>query len=371
MKQVNLGIIGLGFIGQDHLGRLVDDKEVNIAAVCDFSKPVAMQTAEKYRCEPFTDPAKLVESGYCDAVLIATPHYSHTDIGIMALEAGLHVLVEKPISVHKADCLKLLAAHKNTKQVFGAVFTERANPLYREIKRLLDENIIGPVTRINWIITNWFRPDVYYASGSWRATWAGEGGGVLLNQCPHNLDLLQWFCGMPSDIRAVCRLGKWHDIEVEDDVSAFMEYDSGATGVFVTGTGEAPGTNRLEITGDKGKIVFENDRIELTVTDMPVSEFRKTTREKFGVPGTDAKILKTASLEVVERQRIIEKNFISAILRGEKLIAPAAEGIRSVELANAMLLSSMKNKPVKIPMDAKEYADLLGKLVANSRFQKK
>lgn len=332
--------------------------DVNPAKMAPFSE-----------VEHFEDSRKLIRSGAVDAVLVATPHYDHTTIGIDVLKSGLHLLVEKPISVHKADAAKLIAAHTNPKQVFAAMFNQRTDPYYIKLKQLLDSGELGTVRRITWIITNWFRTQTYYDSGGWRATWAGEGGGVLLNQCPHNLDLFQWLFGMPSRVRAFCQIGRFHEIEVEDNVSAYFEYASGATGLFVTSTGEAPGTNRLEVAADRGKVVIESDRFEFVRNEVPADVFCKTSKESFAVPSTW-----NVSIPVRghgEQHNGILKNFTRAILEGEKLIAPAREGIHSVELANAMLMSSFTGKTVELPLNAAAYAKLLKQKIAGSKFKKK
>ncbi|MCZ7640695.1 MAG: Gfo/Idh/MocA family oxidoreductase [Verrucomicrobia bacterium] len=213
------------------------------------------------------------------------PHYQHTTLGIAALEAGRHVMVEKPISVHKADAERLLAAHQRHPQpVFAAMFQLRTEPRYLKIRRLIQGGELGALVRVSWIITDWFRTEVYYASGGWRATWKGEGGGVLLNQCPHNLDILQWLCGMPARVRGFCQLGRYHHIEVEDNVTAYLEWASGATGVFITSTGEAPGTNRFELCGTRGKVVLENNRLTFTRNETDMVEFSRDARTGFARP---------------------------------------------------------------------------------------
>ena len=251
MKQVRIGIIGIGGMGGSHAHQILDGKIKGgkLVAVCDIDER-QFKKFEGKELKTFTSSAEMIRSGEVDAVIVATPHYAHTTIGADALKQGLHLLVEKPISVHKADCEKLIAAYDarpKKKQIFAAMFNQRTDPRYRKVKELIDRGEIGELTRVNWIITDWFRTQSYYDGGGWRATWGGEGGGVLINQCPHQLDLLQWLCGKPSSIRAFCGIGKRHHIEVEDEVTAYLEYDNGATGVFITSTGEAPGTNRLEI----------------------------------------------------------------------------------------------------------------------------
>jgi len=315
----------------------------------------------------FEKSEDLIRSGEVDAVLIATPHYGHTTIGIDALQNGLHVLTEKPISVHKADCERLIAAQKG--QTFAAMFNQRTDPHFQRIRRIVREGELGELKRMSWIVTNWFRTEAYYASGGWRATWKGEGGGVLLNQCPHNLDLLQWIVGMPSRVTAHCGFGVYHDIEVEDRVTAYFEFPNGATGVFVTTTGEAPGTDRLEIVGDRGKLVYESGRILFQRTEQSVTRVLENSPEAFASVDTwDCEI----PVQGHGGQHLaIVQNFVDSILDGTELIAPAPEGIHSVELANSMLMSAWTNAPVDIPLDAKRYEALLQERIASSRFQKR
>jgi predicted dehydrogenase len=365
METLRLGIIGLGNMGSAHSRWLLEGKvaRTNLAAVCDVN-PAKLEKlpAEVKR---FTDHKEMLKSGEIDAVLIATPHYFHTTQGIDALEAGLHVLVEKPISVHKADCQRLIAAHKNPKQVFAAMFNQRTDHFYRKIRGLITSGELGEIRRIQWTITNWFRTEAYYASGGWRATWSGEGGGVLLNQCPHNIDLFWWMFGMPSRVRAFCALGKYHKIEVEDDVTAYFEYPNGATATFITSTGESPGTNRLEIVGERGKVIYENDSIRYTRNEIPMSEFSRTTDQAFATPGTWKVEIPAAGHG--DQHIGILNNFAAAVLDGIDLIAPAAEGIHSVELANAMLYSSMTNATVELPLDAAAYEKHLMVLIEESK----
>ena len=370
MENLRLGIIGMGNMGTTHARKIIkgDVKKVTLAAITDADS----ERLEGFPDIPqFTTGEELIKSGKVDAVLIATPHYDHTPLGIAALEAGLHVLVEKPISVHKADCEKLIGAYEktSTKPVFAAMFNQRTDPAYSKVRDLIKRGEIGDILRVNWIITDWFRTEAYYASGGWRATWSGEGGGVLLNQCPHQLDLLQWLFGMPEEVNSFCAFGKYHDIEVEDDVTAYLRYPSGATGVFVTSTGEAPGTNRLEVTGDRGRIVIEDRKITFLRTVEPVREFSKSCPGGFTKPETwtiDIPVEGQGGQHVA-----IMQNFADAVLEGKELIAPAVEGIHSVELANAMLLSAFENKPVSLPLSSEEYEAVLKKKIEQSTFVKK
>ncbi len=371
MKEVRVGVIGVGGMGSSHAWRFVKGEidRAKLTAVCDIDPEQLKKFDDHEEIKQFSDSKKLIRSGEVDAVVIATPHYDHTTIGIDALKQGLHTLVEKPISVHKSDCEKLIAAHTKKKQVFAAMFNQRTDPKYRKVKEIIDRGEIGDIIRVSWVITNWFRTEAYYSSGGWRATWEGEGGGVLLNQCPHNLDLMQWMTGMPSKVMAFCNLGKRHNVEVEDEVTAYMEYENGATGTFITSTGEAPGENRLTICGERGKLVVEGDSISFTRTEVPVDEFLKTSPGRFAQPGTWNIDIPFGG-QALQHLGIL-RNFVDAILDGADLIAPAAEGIRSVELGNAMLYSSLTGKPVDMPLNGKTFATRLKKLIKESTFKKK
>lgn len=371
MNKVRIGIVGIGNMGYSHAQQILAGKinRLELAAVAD-NNPAKL--ARVPQVKGFKTADEMMASGLIDAILIATPHYDHTTIGIAALKAGLHVMVEKPISVHRADCERLIAAYKGRekKQVFAAMFNQRTDRYYQKIRELIRSGELGEIRRVNWIITNWFRTHAYYASGGWRATWQGEGGGVLLNQCPHNLDLFQWMFGMPVTVSAKCAFGKYHDIEVEDDVTAVMEFKNGATGVFITSTGEAPGTNRLEITAERGKLVYEDDKLVYTRNEIPMGEFSRTTTESFSRPATwDVSI--PAAGHGGQHNEVLQ-NFTDAILDGAKLVAPAPEGIHSVELANSMLLSAWLDKPVSLPIDGKKYERLLkARIAASSKKGKK
>jgi predicted dehydrogenase len=367
LKNVRIGVIGLGNMGSAHARSILEKKipRTELAAVCgtDLDKLKFGPTIRT-----FTDSRELIRSGAVDAVLIATPHFSHTSIGMDALENGLHVLVEKPISVHKADCERLIAAHKNATQVFAAVLNQRTDPFFLKIRDLVQTGELGEIRRVNWTVTNWFRTEAYYSSSDWRATWRGEGGGVLLNQCLHNLDLLQWIFGMPSRVRAFASLGRYHDIEVEDDVTAYFELPNRATGVLITSTGEAPGTNRLEVAGERGRLVYENDELRFTRNEISMSEFSRASRLGFTAPPT-WDVLIPLSGHGGQHNEIL-KNFADAILDAASLIAPAREGIRSVELANAILYSALENETIELPLDGAVYQSKLGELIRHSTHTK-
>lgn len=369
MDNVRLGIIGAGNMGSAHARSILEGKVpgLTLTALCD-ADPARLEAWREHSLATFTSHEELLAANCVDAVLIATPHYDHTTIGIQALEAGLHVLVEKPIGVHKADCQRLIEAHTNKNQIFAAMFNQRTDVKYRWLRERLQNGELGTVRRVNWIITNWFRTEIYYRSGGWRATWAGEGGGVLLNQCPHQIDLWHWLFGMPKTVRAFCKIGQFHDIEVEDNVTAYMEYENGCTGVFLTTTGEAPGANRLEVVGDLGTVVIEQGSVTWQKADCSVADFSRGASEPFAKP--DFTRLEPEIEGQGEQHVGILKNFTGAILRGEELLAPACEGIYSVELANAMLYSGARNDTIEMPLDAAAYEALLQDRIKRSTFVK-
>jgi predicted dehydrogenase len=368
MDKVRLGILGMGNIGKYHADYLSNKKvkRCELVAVCD---PVAPLDSYK-PLKTFTDGEALIKSGEVDAVIISTPHFQHTTLGIAALDTGVHAMVEKPISSHKADAERLIAAHKrNPKVVFGGMFQLRTEPRYLKIQKLIQDGDLGDIIRINWINTDWYRTEAYYASGGWRATWKGEGGGVLLNQCLHNLDTLQWLVGMPKRVRGFCQFGRFHQIEVEDNVTAYMEWANGATGVFASSTGEAPGTNRFEIVGTMGRLVMENNRITFNRNEHDMVKFSQTSKQGFVKP--EVWNIEIPFENAAIPHAIMVQNFVNAILDGEPLIAPGEEGIHSVELANVMVYSSLRNDTVELPMDSAAWEKELNRLIAESKVQKK
>jgi len=369
MDKVRLGIIGVGNIGSAHVRNVLDGKcpEIEIVAFADrresrreWGKSVMPDAAV------FQEGADLIQSGLCDAVLVSTPHYQHPVLAKMAMEHGLHVMVEKPAGVYTLQVRDMIeTADQHPELTLGMMFNQRTNCVYRKVKEMLDSGELGEMKRVSWLITDWYRTQNYYDSGAWRATWAGEGGGVLLNQCPHQLDLLQWLCGLPKKVRAFCHEGKWHDIEVEDDVTAYLEYENGATGVFITTTGDAPGTNRLEITGTKGKLVVGYDDITFWRLKEDEREWCKSCKEGFQKPDMEVINVETDG-ENLQHAGVLNA-FAGNILRGEKLIADGREGIRGLMLSNAMHLSSWLGKEVTLPIDEKLYYEMLMEKCKTSR----
>lgn len=354
MDRIRLGIVGFGTMGLQHARAVMGHvDEVEIAAVASRNEANIAQLRTfpgGERVRVFDTPAQMYASGAIDAVLIASPHRVHVAQAKEAFAAGMHVLLEKPTGVFTREVKELNAAADASGKAFGAMFNVRTNPAYRRMKEIIDSGEMGEIRRTNMIVTDWFRAQSYYDSCAWRATWKQDGGGVLLNQAPHSLDLWQWIGGMPAKIRAFCHLGRWHDVEIEDDVTAYAEYANGATGTFITSTGEAPGTNRLDISLDGGRLLYENGRLTLTRTEMPVSRFIREYAGGFGKPEMTTQDITPD--ELFPMHAGVTRAFARHILYGEPMIADGREGLNSLMLANAMLLSSWEDKTLALPFDA-------------------
>ncbi len=369
MDKVRLGIIGIGNMGSGHLKNILEGKvpEMEVTAVADRQEG-RRAWAKEYLPESvviFEEGTDLIAAGVCDGVLIAVPHYQHPELTIDAMNHGLHVMCEKPAGVYTKQVREMNDAAKKCDRVFGMMFNQRTNCIYRKMHELVTSGELGAIKRVNWIVTDWYRTQSYYDSGSWRATWDGEGGGVLLNQCPHNMDLIQWICGMPSKVQAFCHNGKWHDIEVEDDVTAYLEYPNGATGVFVTTTADAPGTNRFEITLEMGKLVCENGKLMLHKLSENERTFCKTAKGGFDTPECTVTEVETDGEN--EQHIGVLKAFAGRILHGTPLVAEGLEGINGLTLSNAMHLSSWLKREVEIPFDEDLFLEELNKRRRESR----
>ena len=370
MKEVRLGIIGLGSHGSGHTRNILNglSPELELTAVCDIDpERLALHKQTFGEFPGFLHSEDLIRSGLVDAIIIATPHYFHPPISIDAMRNGIHVMCEKPAGVYTKQVKEMNAVAAESNVVFGMMFNQRTDSVYIKTRELVKSGEFGQIRRVNWIITSWYRPQAYYDSGAWRATWGGEGGGVLLNQCPHNLDLWQWICGMPVKIQTNMHFGKWHDIEVEDDVTTYVEYPNGATGVFITTTGDAHGTNRFEIQLDKAKIVSDNEVLTVIEYDVAESEFTKTNTVPFG--GIPAHPLEIVTDGKNEQHVGVLNAWADAILRGGEMVAHGEEGINGLTLSNAMHLSAFLGKAVELPLDEDLYYEELMKRVATSRLK--
>lgn len=368
MEQVRLGIIGIGGMGTNHANSILkgDVPAMKLAAVADVRECRLAWAKEKLPEEVavFADGRELIDSQTCDAVLIATPHYFHPEFVIYALEHGVHVISEKPAGVYTKQVRQMNEAAEKSDKVFAIMFNQRTNCVYRKLYEMIQSGELGQMKRMNWIITDWYRTQSYYDAAGWKATWDGEGGGVLLNQCPHQIDLLQWLCGMPVRVRAFCHDAKWHNIEVEDDVTAYLEFENGATGVFVTTTADAPGTNRLELTFEMGKIVCEHGELIFDKLSENERTFCMTEKDGFKKPEVTRIHVETDGKN--EQHVGVLKAFADRILHGGPLVAEGTEGIKALTLSNAMHLSSWLDQTVEIPFDEELFLSELNKRRAKS-----
>lgn len=369
MKTLKTAVIGMGNMGSAHAFCITSGEieGMELVAVCDINKNRTGKFVSLYpHIKSYSDYKELIDSKTVDCVVIATPHPLHAEIAINALENGINVMLEKPADISVTKVKKLNEVAEKSGKVFSIMFNQRTNPLFQKAREIIKNGLLGELKRTVWIITNWYRTQYYYDSGDWRATWSGEGGGVLLNQAPHNLDIWQWICGMPESVTAFCDVGKYHNIEVEDDVTIFVRYKNGASGIFITSTGEYPGTNRLEITGSKGKLVLENGILkwwrlkqdERTICENSVESFTNIdceyTEFNPGKPGT--------------AHKGILQNFANSILYGEELISEGSDGIFELTLSNAAYLSSWKNNvEIKLPFNSDEFDKYLRELTKSTK----
>ena len=370
MERIRLGIIGIGNIGTAHARNLLEGKcpDFDLVAAADINPERIAWYRENMsdQITYFGDAIAMLDSGLIDACMVCVPHYDHPRYAMECMRREIHVMVEKPAGVYTLQVREMNEeAKKHPNVVFGMMFNQRTNCLYRKMRELVQSGRYGRIRRTNWLITDWYRPQFYYDSGAWRATWSGEGGGVLLNQCPHQLDLWQWICGMPVKVDTHMHFGLWHDIEVEDDVTTYVEYEDGGTGVFVTTTGEAHGTNRFEINMDRAKLVAEGDKLTLIEFEAAEQEWTKTNKIAFAtVPAHEVPV----ELDGMNEQHVGVLNaWGGAILRGEPLVARGEEGINGLMLSNAMHLSAFLGRPVTMPIDEQLFYEELMTRVATSR----
>lgn len=372
MRKIKFGIVGMGNQGSHYANLLKDGKIENgvLACICD-NNPVKLENAKNKFTEIvyFSDYKEMLDSGECEAVLVETPHYQHPEIVMECLKRGLHVICDKPAGVYTKQVREMNEFSAKTGAKFAMMFNQRTNCVYRKMKEIIESGELGQLQRMTWIITDWYRTQAYYDGGSWRATWAGEGGGVLINQCPHQIDLVQWVLGqMPKKVHGFCHYGKWHDIEVEDDVTAYFEYENGATGVFITTTGEAPGTNRFEVSGSKGKLICERDELIWYKNERDNIEVCKTSEKGFDTPKCERIVVETDGKN--PQHAGIINNFANALLGLEEMFVQGVEGINGVELMNAIELSGWKNgEAVTLPINEEEYLAELNKRRATSRLK--
>lgn len=359
MKTVRIGVIGVGNIGGLHTRYLLNQEisHAVLTCLCDIDPSKTepyKQTHPELRI--YENYKELMETGNVDAVIIAVPHYLHPEMAMYAFQCGLHVIVEKPVGVYAKNVAEMNAAARRSGKVFSSMFCVRTDPYFRAIRELVQNGELGGIKRVNWVATDWYRPQAYHDSSPWRSSWNGEGGGVLVNQSPHNLDILQWIFGLPQRVTAIAQFGKYYRIEVEDEVTAVLEYPT-FTCTYIASTGEAPGTNRLEIAGDMGRLVLENRQLEFLRNEVSERVFNKENKETMQMPPHWTCSVPPKDGEM--KHQHITQNFVNAILENEPLIAPGVDGIHEVELSNAIHMSAWTGKTVTLPVDPDEFLAML------------
>ena len=367
LRQINAAVIGYGGIGSAHAACIAQGRVegMHLAAVCDVNPAKLALAAQRFPGVRCAEDFHALLDGSVDAVVIAVPHPMHCAIAEECLRAGLHVLTEKPLDVSVTAAEKAIRAARESGSIFAVMLNQRTAPIFIRAREIVHSGALGALKRTVWIITNWYRTQHYYDSGAWRATWAGEGGGVLLNQAPHNLDLWQWICGMPQSVTAYCDVARYHRIEVEDDATLMTRYENGATGLFVTSTGEYPGTNRLEIAGDLGKLVLEEGVLKWWKLSEAESEVRWHSGQS--MPHMPVEYTEERFEDDGPAHQGILQNFANAILHGERLISPGEDGLNELMLSNAAYLSQWTgNAPVSLPLDGSCFDALLAEHAANS-----
>lgn len=374
MKKLKIGIVGFGNMGAGHSANIMSGKttKIELVAVCDISEERRASARSLYPdIKVFETAEEMYKSGLIEAVIIAVPHYDHPKYTIMAFEHNLHVMCEKPAGVYTKQVMEMNEAAKKTDKKFAIMFNQRTNPQFRKIKEMVEKGKLGHIKKVIWIVTDWYRADAYHRSASWRGTWEGEGGGTIMNQNPHNLDLWQWMFGMPDKVTSFCYYGKYHDLECEDDVTAYFEYDNGTVGIYTTSTAETPGTNRLEIACDMGKVVLENDELTFYQNEMSEREWNKIATG-FGKPAV-WKCTPVEELKNPESQHSVAlDNFADAIFDGKPLFTEGVEGINEMTLSNAIYMSDWLNHaPVDIKnFDHDKYYEMLMEKIEKSTFRK-
>ncbi len=370
--KVRLAVIGVGTIGTAHVRDIPRTENAVLAAICDIDAARARSAGEAAGVPFYTDYRQMLEKERLGGVIVATPHYDHTPISIHAMQRGMNVLVEKPEAVHARDARRMNDAYQQARSrhpglIYSIMLMTRTQGPYARLKAMIDAGDLGRLIRTTWIVTDWFRTQAYYDNGGWRATWSGEGGGVLLNQCPHNLDVYQWLVGLPAKVTGFAAIGKYHDIEVEDEVTGFFQHENGMVGHFVTTTAESPGTNRLEIVGENGKVVWEGGKILFTRNETSMLHFLRTSPQPFArVPSHAEEVAFKDTGE--SGHRLVIQNFAAAIQDPSvPLIAHGTEGIRGLSLGNAIMLSSWQGKTVDLPLDEECYERLLKERIAASK----
>jgi len=368
VEQVRIGVVGVGGMGSSHARKLKEVEEAVLTCVCDINPETARAVGTETGVPWFTDYRHLVDSKKADAVIVATPHWVHPDIAVYAMEKGLHVLSEKPIAVTVSGADRMVNVARRKKRVFAVMHQRRFEPaIHRAIEMVTREGILGEVRR-TLCVDPWFRSQAYYDSASWRATWQGEGGGVTLNQAPHDIDLFLKFGGLPSAVRARTR-ARFHRIEVEDEADAVLEYENGSWGYYYTTTNEAlsAAAVTMEIVGEKGKLRLYGDTVTISRFDRPITQAIRESTDMWAKNNETPVPIDVPQGKGWGGHMAVVRNFCRAILYGEELLSPGEEGRWTVEFINAIIWSGRTGRTVKLPVSRRRYDAFIEKLKAASK----
>jgi len=376
MDKVRYGIIGFGaHAEQCYAEMIIKKKQLENAEVTAITEVNPLRVENVKNNYPntitwFNDYIKMLDSGLIDACIVTSPHPFHPEMVIACLKRNIPVMCEKPAATCTKKVFEMIEASKHSKALFGMMFNQRTNCVYRKMKEMIKNGEIGELQRINWIISNWYRPDRYYTIAPNRATWKGEGGGLIINQACHQIDLLQWLIDeMPESINGFLENGAYHDIECDDEFTLYLKYKNGAKGVFTSTTGEFPGVNRLEISGTRGRLTVEGDRLIFNKSSFSSKSFSELAMGPYNRPRQETIEIKTDG-ENLQHLGIM-RNFTNAILGKEELKVPGSEGLKALEIINSAIYSSWHdNMLVKIPVDPEIYYKELNEHIANSKYNK-
>lgn len=359
-QPLRLGLVGLGNIGRTYVDLIQSGQVQRVALAATASRAGAAIDGVPH----YSDYRAMFASKQIDAALIATPTMLHPAMAAAAAAQGLHVLMEKPLAMSVAQAGDMIRQMPSRLR-FAVMLNQRFHPHYRALYALLQDDAIGEIRRVAWTMTAWYRPDIYYQMSDWRGTWAGEGGGLLINQCVHNLDVLQWLTGLPRQVSAIAGFGKHHAIDVEDEFTAVLTYANGATGTVTASSGEAPGINQLDIIGDRGMLRFDGVALTHWRADQSVAEHCRDTNEMFGMPGFTSEVVAVVDNSRSQHAQVLQ-NFVDSVRGGASLATPAEAGLDCLHLANGILQSAWDAAPVALPLDAQRFERALQARIANS-----
>lgn len=364
---IRIGIAGIGFIAEEYI-KLFTQGQIQGAEIRALSSRNYSHMEEiraKYRLDAalFTDYDAMLSSGKIDMVMICTPHYFHPGMAVKAIEQGIHTMIEKPVGVYPEELDELAKCVKSHPETLsGVLYCRRTNPVFAKIKQLLADGTLGKLKRVTWIVTDMYRTQAYFDIAGWRGTYSGEGGGLLMNQVSHHIDLLVWLCGLPEAMQANCYTARERNIEVENEVSITMEYPGNAVGQFIASTRECPGSNRLELSGSRGQIILDNEKdLTLRILETDETQFNATTNIPFAFIPYKEEVFHFDMMYNPVLQAKIVNNFIASLTDGTPVTCPVEEAVRSQQFIQGAYLSSWQDKKLTLPVDGSAFTAELKK----------